>query len=157
MKKLINDPRTVVREMLEGFDVPASSLVLEITENLVMSDPDGAIRCLDELHDMGVRLVIDDFGRGYSSLSYLRRLPVDEIKIDRSFIIGMAEGEDDTLVKCMIDLAHNLGMTAIAEGVEGAEVLEHLAELNCDAAQGYFLMKPSSARDTLAWLANRAA
>ena len=146
-----------VRAMLEGFDMPPSSLVLEITENLVMSDPDGAIRCLDELHDMGVRLVIDDFGRGYSSFSYLRRLPVDEIKIDRSFIIGLAEGEDDTLVKCMIDLAHNLGMTAIAEGVECAEVLEHLAELNCDAAQGYFLMKPSSARDTLAWFASRAA
>jgi EAL domain-containing protein (putative c-di-GMP-specific phosphodiesterase class I) len=146
-----------VRETLEAFDLPASSLVLEITENLVMSDPDGAIRSLDELHDMGVRLVIDDFGRGYSSLSYLRRLPVDEIKIDRSFIIGMAEGEDDTLVRCMIDLAHNLGMTAIAEGVEGEEVLQHLAELRCDAAQGYYLMKPSSARDTLAWFANRAA
>ena len=96
--------------------LPASSLMLEITENLVMSDPDGSIRCLDELHDMGVRLVIDDFGKGYSSLSYLRRLPVDEIKIDRSFIIGLADGEDDTLVRCMIDLAHNLGMTVIARG-----------------------------------------
>ena len=76
-----------------------------------MSDPDGSLRCLDELHDMGVRLVIDDFGKGYSSLSYLRRLPVDEIKIDRSFIIGLADGEDDTLVRCMIELAHNLGLT----------------------------------------------
>ena len=123
--------------------VPASSLALEITENLVMSDPDGSIRCLDELHDMGVRLVIDDFGKGYSSLSYLRRLPVDEIKIDRSFIIGLADGEDDTLVRCMIDLAHNLGMTAIAEGVETEAVLDQLLDLNCDAAQGYFLAKPA--------------
>ena len=72
---------------------------------------------------MGVRLVIDDFGKGYSSLSYLRRLPVDEIKIDRSFIIGLADGEDDTLVRCMIDLAHNLGLTVVAEGVETEAVL----------------------------------
>jgi diguanylate cyclase len=146
-----------VREMLETFALPPTSLVLEITENLVMSDPDRAIRCLDELHDMGVRLVIDDFGKGYSSLSYLRRLPVDEIKIDRSFIIGLADGEDDTLVKCMIELAHNLGMTAVAEGVESEEVLHQLNELHCDAAQGYFLMKPSPAPDTLAWCLNRAA
>ena len=111
-----------LRDMLDAHGVPASSLALEITENLVMSDPDGSIRCLDELHDMGVRLVIDDFGKGYSSLSYLRRLPVDEIKIDRSFIIGLADGEDDTLVRCMIDLAHNLGMTVIAEGVETEDV-----------------------------------
>ena len=88
---------------------------------------------------MGVRLVIDDFGKGYSSLSYLRRLPVDEIKIDRSFIIGLADGEDDTLVRCMIDLAHNLGMTVVGEGVETEAVLNQLAELNCDAAQGYFI------------------
>ena len=109
--------------MLDAHGVPASSLALEITENMVMSDPDGSIRCLDELHDMGVRLVIDDFGKGYSSLSYLRRLPVDEIKIDRSFIIGLADGEDDTLVRCMIDLAHNLGMTVVGEGVETEDVL----------------------------------
>jgi diguanylate cyclase (GGDEF)-like protein len=146
-----------VREMLRAYNMPASSLVLEITENLVMSDPEAAIRSLDELHDMGARLVIDDFGKGYSSLSYLRRLPVDEIKIDRSFIIGLAEGEDETLVKCMIELAHNLGMTAIAEGVENEAVLEQLAALHCDAAQGFFLMKPSSASATQAWCANRAA
>jgi diguanylate cyclase (GGDEF)-like protein len=146
-----------VREMLRAYHMPASSLVLEITENLVMSDPDAAIRSLDELHEMGARLVIDDFGKGYSSLSYLRRLPVDEIKIDRSFILGLAEGEDETLVKCMIELAHNLGMTAIAEGVENEAVLEQLAALNCDAAQGFYLMKPSSASATQAWCAGRAA
>jgi diguanylate cyclase (GGDEF)-like protein len=145
-----------IRETLDAFGLPPTSLVLEITENLVMSDPDGAIRCLDELHDMGVRLVIDDFGKGYSSLSYLRRLPVDEIKIDRSFIIGMADGEDDTLVRCMIELAHNLGMTVIAEGVENEAVYQQLSELNCDAAQGYYLMKPASAAATVDWLNNRA-
>jgi len=145
-----------IRELLDRFDMTPSSLVLEITENLVMSDPDGAIRCLDELHDMGVRLVIDDFGKGYSSLSYMRRLPVDEIKIDRSFVIGLADGEDDTLVKAMIELAHNLGMSVVAEGVESESVLQQLAALNCDAAQGYYIFRPSSAQGTALWLADRA-
>jgi EAL domain-containing protein (putative c-di-GMP-specific phosphodiesterase class I) len=146
-----------IRELLDSHGVPPSSLILEITENLVMSDPDGSIRCLDELHDMGVRLVIDDFGKGYSSLSYLRRLPVDEIKIDRSFIIGLSEGEDDTLVRCMIELAHNLGLTVIAEGVETNEVLQQLGALNCDAAQGYFLLKPGPSRDIADWISGREA
>ena len=144
-----------IRDLLRTHGLAATSLILEITENLVMSDPDGSIRCLDELHDMGVRLVIDDFGKGYSSLSYLRRLPVDEIKIDRSFIIGLADGEDDTLVRCLIDLAHNLGMTVIAEGVETEAVLQQLGELNCDAVQGYHLAKPASARDTADWIGHR--
>ena len=144
-----------IRELLELQGMAPSSLVLEITEHLVMSDPDGSARCLDELHDMGVRLVIDDFGKGYSSLSYLRRLPVDEIKIDRSFIIGLADGEDDTLVRCMIDLAHNLGMTVVAEGVENLAVLEQLADLKCDAAQGYFIARPAAAADTAAWIEAR--
>jgi diguanylate cyclase (GGDEF)-like protein len=144
-----------IRETLDAHGIPPSSLVLEITEHLVMADPDGATRCLDELHEMGVRLVIDDFGKGYSSLSYLRRLPVDEIKIDRSFIIGMADGEDDTLVRCMIDLAHNLGMTVVAEGVETEAVLEQLADLECDAAQGYFIARPKAAPATAAWIAGR--
>ena len=146
-----------VREMLDTHGTAAAALTLEITENLVMSDPNGSARCLDELHDMGVRLVIDDFGKGYSSLSYLRRLPVDEIKIDRSFLLGLADGEDDTLVRCMIDLAHNLGMTAVAEGVETEAVYQQLAELNCDAAQGYFICRPLSANDTRQWIDGRFA
>ena len=145
-----------IREMLDIHGAIASSLTLEITENLVMSDPDAALRCLDELHEMGVRLVIDDFGKGYSSLSYLRRLPVDEIKIDRSFIIGLADGEDDTLVRAMIELAHNLGLSVVAEGVETEEVFDQLAALKCDAAQGYFIMKPAPADDTADWIAVRA-
>jgi predicted signal transduction protein with EAL and GGDEF domain len=144
-----------IREMLENHGMTPSTLTLEITENLVMSDPDGSLRCLDELHDMGVRLVIDDFGKGYSSLSYLRRLPVDEIKIDRSFIIGLADGEDDTLVNCMIELAHNLGMSVVAEGVENEAVLQQLAELGCDAAQGYFIKRPNAPDRIAQWLAQR--
>jgi diguanylate cyclase len=146
-----------VREILDAHGAAPGSLTLEITENLVMSDPNGSARCLDELHEMGVRLVIDDFGKGYSSLSYLRRLPVDEIKIDRSFLLGLADGEDDTLVRCMIDLAHNLGMTAVAEGVETEAVFQQLAELNCDAAQGYFICRPSSVGDTREWINERFA
>jgi diguanylate cyclase (GGDEF)-like protein len=141
-----------IREMLELRNAAPQSLTLEITENLMMSDPDGALRCLDELHEMGVRLAIDDFGKGYSSLSYLRRLPVDEIKIDRSFIIGLADGEDDTLVRCMIDLAHNLGLTVVAEGVESEAVYHQLAKLNCDAAQGYFIARPDDAGRIAQWL-----
>ena len=146
-----------IRAMLERHAAAPSSMTLEITENLVMSDPDGALRCLDELHEMGVRLAIDDFGRGYSSLRYLRRLPVDEIKIDRSFIIGLAAGEDDSLVRCMIELAHNLGLTVVGEGVESEAVLNQLAELNCDGAQGYYIMTPAPARVTVDWIESRGA
>jgi diguanylate cyclase (GGDEF)-like protein len=146
-----------IREMLDAHGAAPASLTLEITETLVMSDPEGSARCLDELHEMGVRLAIDDFGKGYSSLSYLRRLPVDEIKIDRSFLLGLADGEDDTLVRCMIDLAHNLGMSAVAEGVETGAVLQQLAELNCDAAQGYYICRPASATDTRGWINQRFA
>ena len=146
-----------IRELLEAHDTLPSSLSLEFTENMVMADPDGAARCLDELHDMGVRLVIDDFGKGYSSLSYLRRLPVDEIKIDRSFLLGLADGEDDMLVRCIIDLAHNLGLTAVAEGVETEAVCQRLAELDCDALQGYFVCRPVAAQGVREWRNRRFA
>jgi diguanylate cyclase (GGDEF)-like protein len=145
-----------VRTLLERLRVPATSLILEVTESLVMADPEGAIRCLDELHGMGVRLVLDDFGKGYSSLSYLRRLPVHQIKIDRSFIMSLADDGDDTLVKCMINIAHDLGMSAVAEGVETETVLEQLCDLGCDAAQGFFLAKPGPAAEIAAWLKRRA-
>jgi EAL domain-containing protein (putative c-di-GMP-specific phosphodiesterase class I) len=140
-----------VRNLLELHGVPASSLTLEVTESFVVTDPDGSIRCLNELHEMGVRLVIDDFGKGYSSLSHLRRIRADEIKIDRSFIIALDDG-DETLVKCMINLAHDLGMSATAEGVESEAVLDLLVGLGCDAAQGYFLVKPGPAAEITKWL-----
>jgi diguanylate cyclase (GGDEF)-like protein len=146
-----------IRQTLEAHGIPPSTLTLEITENLVMSDPNGAARCLDELHELGVRLVIDDFGKGYSSLSYLRRLPVDEIKIDRTFVLDLADGEDDTLVRCMIDLAHNLGMTAVAEGVETEFVYQQLADLGCDSAQGYFICRPAPVQQAREWMTRRFA
>ena len=145
-----------IRETLDTYGMLPTALAIEITENVVMSDPDGSARCLDELHDMGIRIVIDDFGRGYSSLSYLRRLPVDEIKIDRSFLADLSDGGDDTLVRSMIDLAHNLGMTAVAEGVENAAMFQQLADLNCDAAQGFFISRPAPAAEIVDWMNRRA-
>lgn len=146
-----------VSELLETHGTPAGSLTLELTENLVMSDPDGSARCLHQLHEMGVTLAIDDFGRGYSSLSYLRRLPVDHLKIDRSFLIGLADGEDDTLVRCMIDLAHNLGMQVVAEGVETEAVYQLLVELGCDAVQGFHVSRPAPADELARWIERRQA
>jgi diguanylate cyclase len=136
-----------VRRTLAEYRMDPSSLALEITENLIMADPEGSTRCLRELHDMGIRLIVDDFGTGYSSLSYLRRLPVDQLKIDQSFVIGLAAGEDETLVKSIIDLAHNLRLGVIAEGVETAEVQARLLALGCDAAQGHYISWPGTAAE----------
>lgn len=141
-----------VRHMLRKHNVPADLLVLEITENIIMSDPERSTQCLTELHAMGVRISVDDFGTGYSSLSYLRRLPVDELKIDKSFVIGLASGEDDALVRSIIDLAHNLRLRVIAEGVETEEVRDRLRALGCDAAQGYFIHRPAPAPKIADWI-----
>jgi diguanylate cyclase len=133
--------------MLAVFSTPHASLALEITENILMSDPARSMDCLKRLHEMGVRIVIDDFGTGYSSLSYLRRLPADELKIDRSFVAGLMTGQDDVIVRSTIDLAHNLGLTVVAEGVENAEVMRRLLAMGCDAAQGTFISPPGTATE----------
>jgi len=133
--------------MLAVFSAPHASLALEITENILMSDPARSMDCLKRLHEMGIRIVIDDFGTGYSSLSYLRRLPADELKIDRSFVAGLMTGQDDVIVRSTIDLAHNLGLTVVAEGVENAAVLTRLLAMGCDAAQGTFISPPGNAAD----------
>jgi len=141
-----------VRHVLRKHNVAPGSLVLEITENVIMSDPERSTRCLNELHELGVRISVDDFGTGYSSLSYLRRLPVDELKIDKSFVIGLASGEDEALVRSIIDLAHNLRLRVIAEGVETAEVRDRLCTLGCDGAQGYFIHRPAPAAEIAEWI-----
>src|SRR5262245_14652250 len=120
-----------------------------------MSDPSHSMQCLTALHDMGVRLVIDDFGTVYSSLSYLRRLPVDQLKIDRSFVIGLEQSEDEVIVRSTIDLAHNLGLSVIAEGVESELVQTKLAEMGCDAVQGTFVCDPAPARELQEWIARQ--
>jgi EAL domain-containing protein (putative c-di-GMP-specific phosphodiesterase class I) len=129
--------------MLEAHDVDPRLLELEITESMIVGDPQRARGVLEGLNDLGVRLAIDDFGTGYSSLAYLRELPVDEIKIDRSFVFEMTSNQSgETIVRSIIDLAHNLDMRAVAEGVEDEHRLTRLTGLGCDVAQGYHISRP---------------
>jgi diguanylate cyclase (GGDEF)-like protein len=126
--------------------VAPGTLTLEITESGVMTDPEAAIAMLWGLRRVGVRLSVDDFGTGYSSLAYLKRLPVDEVKLDKSFVLNMTGDVDDAaIVRSTIELAHNLGLQLVAEGVEDRETLELLATLGCDLAQGYHLARPMPA------------
>jgi diguanylate cyclase (GGDEF)-like protein len=136
----------LVQRLLTQHGVPAELLRLEVTESAVMGDAARCMEVLQRLHDLGVRLSIDDFGTGYSSMAYLRRLPVDELKIDRSFVLGMTTTQHDAvLVRTAIDLGHNLGLTVVAEGVEGAEHVTALRALGCDIAQGYHYARPMGA------------
>ncbi len=141
-----------IAAILDAYDAPPFCLGFEITENILMADPARSLECLARLHDMGVRLVIDDFGTGYSSLRYLRRLPVDELKIDRSFIAALAAGNDDVIVRSTIDLAHNLGLTVVAEGVESEEVRQRLETLGCDGVQGTHVSAPGRAAEIRDWI-----
>ena len=131
-----------VRALLDLLGAPASMLELEITESVIMSDPLRSLQVLTRLSKMGLRLAVDDFGTGYSSFSYLRKLPVHEIKIDKSFIDDMVEDGDEVIVQSTIELAHNLGLTCVAEGVQDEATLERLAMLGCDTAQGDFISPP---------------
>jgi diguanylate cyclase (GGDEF)-like protein len=133
----------LVAELLAEHDVTPGLLCLEITESGFMEDPAHAQKVLDRLAELGVKLSIDDYGTGYSSLSYIMKLPVQELKIDQSFISRMATDEEiSTIVRSTIDLGHNLGLQVVAEGVEDAAVWEMLRALGCDDAQGYFMSKP---------------
>jgi diguanylate cyclase (GGDEF)-like protein len=147
-----------VAALLERWGVHPSLLELEITESTIMADPFRTMALLRKLKAMGLRLAIDDFGTGYSSLAYLKRLAVDEIKIDKSFVLNMARDENDAaIVRSTIDLARNLGLEVVAEGVESAEAWETLAQLGCDVAQGYYLSRPLPGDDLAAWLRASAA
>jgi diguanylate cyclase (GGDEF)-like protein len=134
-----------IRDLLQSLDAQTSSLALEITENVAMANGERAIHTLNELHAMGIKIVIDDFGTGYSSLSHLRRLPVTQLKIDQSFVVALGQGEDDALVRSIIDLAHNLKLEVVAEGVDSPEVRNQLRALGCDAAQGHLFSAPMAA------------
>jgi len=132
--------------------VPAEAFCLEITESAIMDDPQRAQTTLDRLSALGFKLSIDDFGTGYSSLAYLKRLPVDELKIDKSFVLGMESDADDAqIVRSTVDLAHNLGLSVVAEGVENAAVWDLLRQLNCDQAQGFHMGRPMPAADFAQW------
>ncbi len=142
-----------VQKKLDQWKVDPRFLKVEITESSIMADPAHALAILSMLQSMGVRLSIDDFGTGYSSLTHLRELPVDEIKIDKSFVIGMTRNEADAaIVRTVIDLAHNLGKQVCAEGVEDRETWQMLMELGCDLAQGYWIGKPMNAAALMTWL-----
>ena len=142
-------------QLLADRGVDAGMLMLEITESELMDDPLYAMEVLGKLKALGVATSIDDFGTGYSSLAYLKNLPIDELKIDRSFVGTMVTDESDlTIVRSIIDLSHNLGLDVVAEGVEDADTLEQLAEMGCDRAQGYFLSRPVPAEELLVWIAD---
>jgi EAL domain-containing protein (putative c-di-GMP-specific phosphodiesterase class I)/HAMP domain-containing protein len=134
--------------LLKKYNLQAEDFIMEITESALMEDPAQALRVLNRLRDTNIDLSIDDFGTGYSSLEYLRELPVNEIKIDRSFIQHLPENNDDNvIVKAAIDLAHGLGMKVTAEGVESGDTLDILHQLGCDTAQGYHISKPVNETD----------
>jgi len=128
-------------------------MCLEITESAIMDDPNHAQQTLEQFHYMGVKMSIDDFGTGYSSLAYLKRLPVDELKIDKSFVMNMAkDSQDANIVRSVIDLAHHMGLRVVAEGLEERPAWDQLRDLHCDLAQGYWIAKPMPADQFLAWV-----
>jgi EAL domain-containing protein (putative c-di-GMP-specific phosphodiesterase class I) len=143
-----------VGQLLQKHGVDPELLELEITESAIVVDPTRALAVLGKLTGMGVRLSLDDFGTGYTSLASLKRLPVRQVKIDKSFIVNMVvDHDDDIIVRSTIELARNLGLQVVAEGVETEDTFERLAGLGCDLAQGYFVREPASAAELTTWLA----
>lgn len=139
---------TMLETLLQKYEFPASRLMLEITESAMMADPEHVIRTLRKLQQLGLRLSIDDYGTGFSSLSYVKQLPIHELKIDKSFVMDMISSENDAIiVRSTIDLAHNLGLKVVAEGVDSQEKQELLEILACDILQGYHLGKPLRAEE----------
>ncbi len=144
-----------VRRLLAQSPVPADRLVLEITETSLMADPDTALEVLRRLKELGVILSIDDYGSGYSSLAYIQRLPVDELKIDRRFVRHLvSDDKDHAIVRSTVDLGRNLGLVVVAEGVEDRDCWDQLVALQCDHVQGYFLSRPMPPEDVAGWLSS---
>jgi diguanylate cyclase (GGDEF)-like protein len=150
-------PDQIVR-MVSDRGLPASALMLEITEDFLMSDRERAHAVLTRLREAGIQIAVDDFGTGYSSLSYLRDLPIDELKLDRSFVLPMTDdARAASLVASTIGLAHSLGLRMVAEGVETGAAYAELTAFGCDDAQGYFMSRPVPAAELDVWLVERAA
>lgn len=150
---LVDDLPAYVAELLQSHKVPAENLYLEITESAIMREADKCLHNLRRLRDLGVTLSIDDFGTGYSSLSQLKKLPVSELKIDKSFILNLDTSADDQLiVRSTIDLGHTLGLSVTAEGVESEAIKALLKSYGCDTAQGYLYSKPLPAKDFIQWV-----
>jgi len=135
-----------VRAAIEETGIPAGGLVLELTEGVLMEDPEATITILRELRDMGVGLAIDDFGTGYSSLAYLKHFPITSLKLDRSFVLGLCDDTSDAAIaEAIVNLAHSLQVPVTAEGVELVGQLERLRAMRCDRAQGFHFAKPMPA------------
>jgi diguanylate cyclase (GGDEF)-like protein len=144
-----------VSRLIRHWQVIPEKICLEITETAMMADPKHAMRLLGELDQLGVKIYIDDFGTGYSSLGYLKKLPVDEIKIDRSFVMNMRDDENDaSIIRATVGLAHDLGLSIVAEGVENQESQDLLKALNCEYAQGYHICRPAPAKEIGKLLSN---
>ncbi|PWR12934.1 GGDEF-domain containing protein [Micromonospora acroterricola] len=143
-----------IADRLTRYGVPAERLQVEITEGALMADPRRVLATISRLHRIGVAIALDDFGTGYSSLQHLRRLPLSEVKVDRSFVLGMADDADDAaIVRSMIELAGALGLRVVAEGVEDERTWRMLHAAGCDAAQGWFYARPMPAEELVTWLA----
>jgi diguanylate cyclase (GGDEF)-like protein len=146
-----------VQELLERWAVPPERLILEVTENVILADPVRVIDVLQALKQLGVNLSLDDFGTGSTALSYLKRLPMDELKIDKSFVMAMETSPaDEAIVRSTTEMAQRLGLRVVAEGVETAAALAHLERHGCEQAQGYFLQRPVPAAEIAPWIASRA-
>ena len=142
-----------VLRRLDQYQIDPAMLTLEITESSLLIDAPRSRNTIDRLNKAGIRLAVDDFGVGYSSLAYLRRLPVSELKIDRSFVTNLLlEDQDEVIVKSIIDLGHNLGLQVVAEGVESTDTLAHLRTMGCDIAQGFGICRPVPFDQLLSWL-----
>ena len=151
----LQDPRLAehVEQRLAEYGLGPEHLVLEITESAMMADPEHAIDTMNRLAGMGIQLAVDDFGTGFSSLSYLKKLPIHELKIDKSFVMDMCRNDHDAvLVRSTIDLSHNLGLSVVAEGVEDQEIWDLLEILRCDKLQGYYISRPMEAGIFTEWL-----
>jgi len=145
-----------IAELLAELAIPVNALELEITESVLMTDPDRARTVLEQLRRLGLRIAVDDYGTGYCALAYLRDLPVDELKIDRSFITHItADPRSAAIVRSTIELAHALDLTVVAEGVEQRNALNVLSSFNCDFAQGYHFSRPLTADAFAAWVQAR--
>jgi EAL domain-containing protein (putative c-di-GMP-specific phosphodiesterase class I) len=148
-----SDFAEILKHNLNRYDVAPSMIEIEVTESMVMKNPERWITILDEIHRLGVSISIDDFGTGYSSLSYLRRLPVDSLKIDQSFVQDIPQEKDAcAIVDAIINMADSLGFNTLAEGIETSEQREYLVKKSCTHGQGYLLSKPMNGKDTYSWL-----
>lgn len=152
---VLNDSEVseLIGRALSIWGTEPDQLTLEVTESAMMADPDKSLQMLKGLRAEGVNISIDDFGTGYSSLSYLKNMPVNELKIDKSFVLNMMDDEGDAkIVKSVVDLAHNFDLAVVAEGIENQESLDQLAQMDCDLAQGFYIARPMPFEDLLKWM-----